>query len=338
MQSGKPGLLTTAKRIVLCAASALAAICLVSAAGQAQTFPEKAISLIVPFAPGGAADTTGRLMAEAMAKHLGQAVIVENAGGAGGTIGVAKVKQAAPTGYTIGLGHMGTHAASVGTYAKLPYDPRTDFDYLGLVATTPNIIFVRKDFPGETLADFIVYAREKKSDLKMGHSGIGAASHITCVLLFQLIGVEPTYVPYRGFGQTIQDLAGGRLDGSCDLVASVTSHVKAGTVKALVVATPERSPVLPNVPTAAEAGLPAFAAETWTGLYAPKGLPEAALARLREAVAKGLADPVYIEKLGLVGATVPKADALGGPAMLKLVISEVPRWVDILKKANVELQ
>jgi tripartite-type tricarboxylate transporter receptor subunit TctC len=338
MQSGQPGLLTTAKRILSCAASALAAICLVSAVGQAQTFPEKAISLIVPFAPGGAADTTGRLMAEAMAKHLGQAVIVENAGGAGGTIGVAKVKQAAPTGYTIGLGHMGTHAASVGTYAKLPYDPRTDFDYLGLVATTPNIIFVRKDFPGETLADFIAYAREKKSDLKMGHSGIGAASHITCVLLFQLIGVEPTYVPYRGFGQTIQDLAGGRLDGSCDLVASVTPHVKAGTVKALVVATPERSPVLPNVPTAAEAGFPAFAAETWTGLYAPKGLPEAALARLREAVAKGLADAVYIEKLRLVGATVPKADALGGPAMLKLVISEVPRWVDILKKANVELQ
>jgi tripartite-type tricarboxylate transporter receptor subunit TctC len=316
----------------------VAALTIMAGAAAAQTFPEKPISLVVPFAPGGAADTTGRLMAEAMAKHLGQPVLVENAGGAGGTIGVAKVKASAATGYTIGLGHMGTHAASVGTYAKLSYDPRTDFDYLGLVATTPNIIFVRKDFPGETLADFIAYAKEKKSDLKMGHSGVGAASHITCVLLFQLIGVEPTYVPYRGFGQTIQDLTGGRLDGSCDLVASVSPHVKSGAVKALVVATPQRSPVLPNVPTAAEAGIPAFAAETWTGLYAPKGMPEAALAKLREAVAKALVDPVYIEKLGNVGATVPKAEALGGAAMLKLVNSEVMRWVDIMKKANVELQ
>jgi tripartite-type tricarboxylate transporter receptor subunit TctC len=325
---------TSLRAVALTLAGALAVVAPVSA----QTFPEKSISLVVPFAPGGAADTTGRLMAEAMAKHLGQTVVVENATGAGGTIGVAKVKNSAPSGYVIGLGHMGTHAAAMGTYAKLPYDPRTDFDYLGLVATTPNIIFVRKDFPGETLADFITYAKDKKSDLKMGHSGIGAASHITCVLLFQLIGVEPTYVPYRGFGQTVQDLAGGRLDGGCDLVASVTPHVKAGTIKALVVGTPDRSPALPLVPTAAEAGIPAFAAETWTGLYAPKGLPEAALAKLREAVAKSLVDPVYVEKLGNVGATVPNAAALGGPAMEKLVASEITRWVDILKKANVELQ
>jgi tripartite-type tricarboxylate transporter receptor subunit TctC len=330
------GLRTATKRV-----GALVGVILATAfAGpvHAQTFPEKPVSLIVPFAPGGAADTTGRLMAEAMAKHLGQTVIVENAGGAGGTIGVAKVRNAAANGYTIGLGHMGTHAASVGTYAKLPYDPRTDFDYLGLVATTPNVIFARKDFPGETLAEFVKYAREKKSDLKMGHSGIGAASHITCVLFFQLIGVEPTYIPYRGFGQMVQDLAGGRLDGSCDLVASITPHVKAGTIKAFVVATPERSPVLPDVPTATEAGLPDFAAATWTGLYAPKGMPDAALAKLRDAVAKGLTDPVYIEKLGNVGATVPAGEALGGEAMLKLVNSEVARWVDIMKKANVELQ
>jgi tripartite-type tricarboxylate transporter receptor subunit TctC len=304
----------------------------------AQPFPDRPLTLIVPFAAGGAADTTGRIMADAMAKHLGQSIVVENVAGAGGATGSLRGKNAKPDGYTIGLGHMGTHAASVGINPRLAYDPRQDFDYLGLVSTTPNIVFVRKDFPANTLAEFTAYAKAKGKDLKMGHSGIGAASHITCILLFQIIGTEPTYVSYRGFGQTINDILSGSIDGSCDLVASVSGQVQGGSVKAFAVATPERSPVIPDVPTAKEAGMPEFAAETWTGLYAPKGLPPDVLAKLREAVAKSLADPATQERFLKIGATVPKPERQGGDAMLKLVESEVARWIDILKKAKLPEQ
>ena len=304
----------------------------------AQPFPVRPITLIVPFAAGGAADTTGRIMADAMAKHIGQAIVVENVAGAGGATGSLRGKNAKPDGYTIGLGHMDTHAASVGINPKLAYDPRQDFDYLGLVSTTPNIVFVRKDFPANTLAEFAAYAKSKGKDLKMGHSGIGAASQITCILLFQIIGTEPTYVSYRGFGQTINDILSGSIDGSCDLVASVSGQVQGGSVKAFAVGTPERSPVIPEVPTASEAGMPEFAAETWTGLYAPKGLPADVLAKLRDAVAKSLADPATQERFLKIGATVPKPERQGGDAMLKLVDNEVARWVDILKQAKLPEQ
>lgn len=303
----------------------------------AQTYPERPLTLIVPFAAGGAADTTGRIMADALSKHVGQSIIVENVAGAGGATGSQRGKNAKPDGYTIGLGHMGTHAASVGINPKLGYDPRKDFDYLGLVSTTPNIVFVRKDFPAKTLAEFASYAKEKGKDLKMGHSGIGAASHITCIQLFQIIGAEPTYVAYRGFGQTINDILSGAIDGSCDLVASVSGQVQSGAVKAFAVATPERSPIIPDIPTAKEAGMPDFAAETWTGLYVPKGLPPEVLAKLRGAVAKALAEPAVQERFLTIGATVPKANRQGGDAMLQIVTSEVDRWDIILKKAGVTL-
>ena len=316
----------------------LLGLAMACAPAAAQTFPERNLTLIVPFAAGGAADTTGRIMADAMSKQLGQSIVVENAAGAGGATGSARGKNAAADGYTIGLGHTGTHAASVGLNPKLSYDPRKDFEYLGIVSTTPNIIFVRNDLPVANLKEFVAYARTKGKDLKMGHSGVGAASHLTCVLLFQLIGVEPTYVAYRGFGQTINDILAGAIDGSCDLVASVSGQVQGGAVKALVVAADERSPAVPDVPTANEAGLPEFKAETWTGLYAPKGTPPAVLARLRETVTKVLAEPEVQQRFKSIGAEVPKADRQGGDYMLKLVIEEVDRWGAIVKKAGVELK
>lgn len=306
-----------------------------TASAQAGSFPERTITLIVPFAPGGAADTTGRIMADAMSKRLGQAVIVENVGGAGGAIGSAKVKHSRPDGYTIGIAHMGTHAASVAVTPNLQYDPRTDFDYLGLVSFTPNIVFFRKDLPANNLKDFIAYAREKGPNLKIGHSGVGAASYITCVLFFQLIGANPTLVPYRGFGQTVIDVMSGQIDGSCDLVASVSPYVKGGQVKALVLAADERSPAVPNVPTAAEAGLPDFNVQTWTGVYGPKGIPAPALATLRKAVEDSLNDPAVQKRFMTIGATVPKTDQRGGDYMLNLVKTDVARWLVIMQKAGV---
>lgn len=309
----------------------LAAIALIFAnMASAQDYPSRPITIVVPFAAGGAADTIGRIMADGMSKYIGQPVVVENVAGVGGAIGSARVKNARPDGYTIGLGSMGTHAASVSVNPRLPFDPRTDFDYLGLVSATPNTLFVRKDFPASTLKEYVAYAKAKGKDLKLGHSGIGSAPHITIVLLTQLIGVEPTMVSYRGFGQTINDILSGSIDGSCDLVAAVSGHIQGGAVKALVVADDERSPAIPAVPTATEAGLPDFKVETWTGLYAPKGTPPAVLAKLSEAIAKTLAEPASVKRFTGVGAAVPKLERQGGVYMQKLVESEVDRWRKIL--------
>jgi tripartite-type tricarboxylate transporter receptor subunit TctC len=322
--------------------AAVAALCAITwfttASAQAQTFPDRTISLVVPFAPGGAADTTGRIMADAMSRRLGKAVIVENVGGAGGSIGTARVKHSRPDGYTIGIGHTGTLAAAVAVTPNLQFDPRTDFDYLGLVSFTPNIIFVRKDLPANNLKDFIAYARAKGPALKIGHSGIGAASHITSILFFQLIGANPTLVPYRGFGQTVIDIMSGQIDGSCDLVASVSPYVKSGQVRALVVAADERSPAVPNVPTAAEAGLPHFNLQTWTGIYGPTGIPAPVLATLQKAVEDSLNDPEVQKRFATIGAAVPKAGQRGGAYMHSLVKTDVARWINIMEKAGLAVQ
>jgi len=303
-------------------------------AAFAQSFPERPITMIVPFAAGGAADATGRILAEGMGKALGKAVVVENVGGAGGATGTARVKNAQADGYTIGLGHTGTLAAAVTVMPKLPHNPKVDFSYLGVVATTPNIIFVRKDFPANDLKEFIALARQKKDELSFGHSGNGAASHITCLLFFGLIKASPTYVPYRGFGQTVNDIIGSKIDGSCDLVASVAGQAQAGLVKALVVASTERSATLPEVPTAVEAGLPEFQAETWTGLFVPKATPKPVVDVLEKAVAAALDDPEVGKRLATIGARAPAAEGRGGQAMQKLVVAEIDRWADILNKAG----
>lgn len=322
---------------VLPAVIAAATLATASCAAAAAPYPTRPVTLVVPFAAGGAADTTARILAEAMGKALAGTFVIENVGGAGGAIGTARVKNAEPDGYTIGLGHMGTHAAAVPINRRLPYDPRTDFNYLGLISTSPNTVFVRKDLPVGTLQEFIRYAKAKRSSLTMGHGGIGAASHVTCVLLFQLIGVEPTLVAYRGFGQTINDLLSGNIDGGCDLLASVSAQAQAGNLKVLVVAAAERSPTLPAVPTSKEADLPAFRTETWTGLYVPKGTPAPVVEALRGAVAKALADPAVQKRLTDVGATVPKPEQRGGAYMKDLVDREIATWTEVLTKANVRL-
>jgi tripartite-type tricarboxylate transporter receptor subunit TctC len=300
----------------------------------AQKWPERSITLIVPFAAGGASDVSSRIMAEAMAKQLGQSVIVENVAGAGGATGSLRGKNAAPDGYTIGFGHMGTHAAAVATNPKLPYDPRTDFDYLGIHLVTPNLMLVRKDLPAQTLQEFVAYARAKGKDLKMGHNGPGSLAHLTCVLFFQLAGVEPTFVVYRGFGQTINDILSGSIDGTCDLVASARGQVLGGSVRAFGLAAAERTPLLPDVPTSKEGGMPEFIAESWLGLYAPNGLPPAVRARLREAVAASLDDPLVQKRFPEIGGTVPRKEDRGGDRMLEIVKRDVVRWSEVVKKAG----
>ena len=322
-------------------AATLAAFALVAglAAGpaSAQNFPERNLTLIVPFAAGGASDVSSRIIGEAMGKALGQSIIIENVAGAGGATGSLRGKNAKPDGYTIGFAHMGTHAAAVTTNPKLPYDPRTDFDYIGIHLVTPHLMLARKDFPANNLQEFIDYAKKNGKGLKIAHNGLGALSHLTCVVFFSLIGVEPTYVVYRGYGQTVNDIMSGAVDGTCELIASARNHVMPGAIKAFGVATldGERSPLLPAVPSSKEGGLPEFKLESWLGLYAPKGLPPPVLAKLREALAKSLDDPEVQKKFLDIGGVVPKPADRGGDRMLELVKADVARWADVGKKTAI---
>lgn len=313
-----------------------AAALLVFGAGSAaaQQFPSRPITLILPFAAGGASDVSSRIMGEAMGKILGQSLVIENVAGAGGATGSLRGRNAAPDGYTIGFGHMGTHAASVATNPKLLYDPRKDFGYLGVHLATPNLLIVREDFPAQNLPEFIAYAKEKKKGLKIGHNGLGSLCHLTCLLFFQLIDGDPPYVVDRGFGQTINDILSGAIDGICDLVASVTGHVKGGSVRAFALATDQRSPALADVPTAAEGGLPAFKADSWLGLYAPENLPPAVLAKFPEAAVKALDDPTVRSKFLEIGGTVPKPEDRGGERMLQMINADVTRWSEVVRKAG----
>jgi tripartite-type tricarboxylate transporter receptor subunit TctC len=222
-------------RVVTIFTIAFATAVLVALRTSAEKWPERSITLIVPFAAGGASDVSSRIMAEVMS---------------------LRGKNAKSDGYTIGFAHMGTHAASVSTNPRLPYDPRADFDYLGIHLVTPNIMIVRKDFLADTLQEFVAYAKAKGKDLKMGHNGIGSLAHLTCLYFFQLAGVEPTYVVYRGFGQTINDILSGSIDGTCELIASAREYVVSGSVKGFGVAAVERTPLLPDVPTSKEGGMP----------------------------------------------------------------------------------
>ncbi|RWX74704.1 tripartite tricarboxylate transporter substrate binding protein [Neorhizobium lilium] len=298
--------------------------------GQAETFPEKPITIIVPFNAGGAADATGRILAEALSRQLGVNVLVENIGGAGGAIGTTRVKAAEPDGYTIGLGHIGTLAAAVPMNPKLQYDPRSDFRYLGLVSSSPNVLYVSKNHPSKTLQEFIAYSKAHKTGPAMGHGGQGAASHVACVMFFKQIGVTPNLVAYKGFGQTITDILSERIDGGCDLLASVAPHAKSGDLRVLAVAADKRSPILPNAMTAAEGGLPEFKTETWTGLFVPKDAPDAVVERLEQAIAAALEDAGVHDRLNAIGASLPEVGQRGGVYMQQLVGTEIDKWTSIL--------
>jgi tripartite-type tricarboxylate transporter receptor subunit TctC len=307
---------------------ACAIVGMAAGSAWAKGYPERPVTMIVPFNAGGAADATGRIVGEALSRELGANVVIENVGGAGGALGTTRVKTAEPNGYVIG--HMGTLAAAVPLNPSLKYDPRTDFEYLGLISTSPNVVYVRKNHPAKTLQEFIAYAKGPNGAPSMGHGGIGAASHVTCVMLFKLAGVEPNLVPYKGFGQTVSDILAERIDGGCDLLASVASQARSGNLRILAVAADNRSPLMPDAPSSAEAGLPEFKTETWTGLFVAKGTPAPIVERLRTAIAKVLKDDGVRQKLAAIGAVVPPEGQQGGAYMADLVGKEVGSWSSIL--------
>jgi tripartite-type tricarboxylate transporter receptor subunit TctC len=268
----------------------LAALCGVVAQAQAQAYPTRSITMIVPFAAGGPTDVISRIVTSHMAQTLGQSIIIENVVGAGGTTATTRAARAANDGYTLITGHMGTHAAAVPLYPSLAYHPEKDFEPVGLLAGTPILILARKDFPPKDLKEFIAYVKANEAKLNAAHAGIGSVSHVSCQLLNSVLDIKPTGVPFNGTGPAMNALVGGQVDYMCDQIVNAVPQVNAGTIRAYAVATPERNPSLSNVPTTAEAGLPAFQAQAWNAIFAPKGTPAPVIARLNEAVGKALND------------------------------------------------
>jgi tripartite-type tricarboxylate transporter receptor subunit TctC len=297
-------------------------------AAKAQNYPARTVTVIVPFAPGGPADITGRIVADIFARHLGQQFVVENVGGAGGTTGSLRGARAAPDGYTLVSGHMGTHAAAPALYPNLGYDPEKDVEPIGLIAEQPELLTVRKDFPANNLKEFVAYAKANESKLNMGHAGVG------CLLLNSAIGIRPTMVPFTGTAPVMNAILAGTVDYDCDPVLGPLPHIQAGTAKALAIATRKRSPLLPDVPTSFEQGLPEFDCAPFYALFAPKGTPKEIVDKLADALNKGLDEPAVQKRLADLGADIAEPKRRGPKALAELVKSEVARLTPILKAAS----
>lgn len=317
----------TPARTLLAGAFAL----LACAGAPAAEYPERNITLVVPFAPGGTSDIVARLVGEHMAKTLGQTIIVENDSGAGGTVAGRRVAQAAPDGYTLIIGTLGTHGAAPSQYPNLKYDPRRDFTPIGQTSEMPFVLVTRKDFPVATLKEFVEYIRANQDKVSEAHAGVGSEIHAACTLLQSVVGTKTARVAYRGGAPAINDLVAGQVDFGCTVLGTVAPQVQAGALKALAVTGPARVDVLEHVPTTTEAGLPGFQATTWTAVFAPKDLPPAIQSKLANALSKALDDPATRKKLLDLGAQIPDGKHRTPEALQRLVESEVTRWASVLK-------
>jgi len=300
---------------------------------QAQEYPARTVTVIVPFAAGGPADITGRIVADIFSRHLGQKFVVENVGGAGGTTGALRAARAAADGYTILSGHLGTNALAPAFYPNLGYDPQTDFSPIGLTAEYPELLVVRKDFPANNLKEFVGYAKANPEKLNVGHAGLGSVSYIGCLLLHAAIGIKPTMIPFTGTAPVLNAMLGGQVDYECDPVLGTLSQVQAGNVKALAVAARKRSPLLPDVPTSHEQGLPEFDIAPFYAVFVPSGTPQAVVDKLAAALSKGLDEEAVQKRLTELGADSVEQSRRGPTALADLVKSEAARLTPVLKAA-----
>ena len=300
---------------------------------RAQDYPARTVTMVVPFAAGGPADITGRIVADIFTRHLGQKFVVENVGGAGGTIGTLRAARAAADGYTILSGHVGTNALASAFYPNLGYDPQKDFEPIGLTAEYPELLVVRKDFPANNLNEFVAYAQANANKLNVGHAGLGSVSYIGCLLLNAAIGIKPTMVPFTGTAPVLNAMLGGEIDYECDPVLGTLTHVRAGTVKALAIAAKKRSAMLPDVPTSYEQGLPEFDCAPFYAVFVPNGTPKPVIEKLTEALNKGLSEESVQKRLADLGADIVEPGRRGPKALADLVRSESARLMPILKAA-----
>jgi tripartite-type tricarboxylate transporter receptor subunit TctC len=308
-----------------------------AAAQPAPPWPTSPLTLVVPFAAGGPMDTIGRIVAARLAEVLGQPVVVENVGGAGGMTGTARVAKATPDGYQLALGNIGTHAHNQTLYRHPLYNAASDFEPVALIAETPLVLIARKDLPADTLPEFIAYARANRDKMQFGSGGAGSATHISCALLNAAIGISPTHVPYRGGAPAMQDLIAGRIDYLCIDTPIALAQIEGKTVKAIAILTHGRSASLPALASAHEQGLTDFEASNWCGFFLPKGTPTAIVRRLHDATVATMDTAEVQAQLRRIGATVVAPERRSSDYLRNFVASEIERWAGPIRASGVSL-
>ena len=307
---------------------------LATAASAESPYPNRSITLVVPFAAGGPSDVIARLIGQSMSRTLGQQIVIESTIGAGGTAAATRVSRATPDGYTLLIHHLALVSAP-SLYGNLSYDTRTAFEPIGLVNTGPMVLVGRKTLQADSAAEFIAYMKKEGDRITMAHAGIGSNGHLCAILMSKAIGSKPVYVPYNGTGPAMNDVIGGQDDVLCDQTTNAVPQILGNSVKAYIVTSPERLDVLKDVATAREAGLPSLEMSIWHGLYAPKGTPPEAIDKLNKALAVALRDPFVVKRFNDVGTTLFPETEWSPQAHKKLFLSEIDRWSALLKEAGV---
>jgi tripartite-type tricarboxylate transporter receptor subunit TctC len=320
------------------AAALAAATFAFSLSANAQKFPGRSMTMVIPFAAGGPTDVLGRIVAGRMSEVLGQTVVVENITGAGGMTGSARVANAAPDGYQFVLATVGSAAQGQTLYKHPLYNTVTDFTPVILIANVPLVLETRKDLPVNNFKEFVAYAKENQAKMQFGSAGAGSATHLGCVLLNYVIGVNITHVPYRGTGPALQDLEGGRIDYLCDVMTTAKPPIDAGAVKGLAILDSKRSPALPNVPSAAEQGTPNLIAYTWNAIFLPKNTPEPIVKALHDAALAAMHTPAVRDRLTDLGAEIVSDDEATPQYLGKYVKSEIAKWAVPIKESGVSVE
>ena len=317
-------------------AVALAAACAIGGA-NAQDYPSRFVTLVVPLATGGSTDTIARIIAEGMRPHLGQTVVVENSPGAGGSTGVVRVARATPDGYTLQIGQWGTNVASGAVY-NLPIDLLKDMEPVALISTQPSLIVGKKDLPPNSLKELMAWLKENSGKISVGTSGPGSPSHVFGVFFQNAVGSKFNFIPYRSAGLSQQDLVAGQVEMIIDTPSTSGANVKGGLIKAYAIAGKDRSPVLPDVPTVDEAGLPGLYFYFWHAIWAPKGTPKDIIAKLNGAVVKAIADPATHKRLADIGQEFFPASMSSPEALAKFQKEEIEKWQPVIRAAGIRAQ
>lgn len=318
-------------------AAVLAVLLGLTGLAVAEDFPSRSMIMIIPFAAGGPTDVLGRIIAQRMGEVLGQTIVVENVGGAGGMAGSKRVADARPDGYTFEIGTVGTHAQNQSLYQHPLYNSVTDFTPVALIAEVPIVLIARKDLPVKNLQEFVAYAKANQAKMHFGSGGAGAASHLGCVVLNVAMGTDITHVPYKGGGLAMQDVIAGRIDIECEIMTTVKSHIDSGDVKALAILSKTRSPVEPNLPTALEQGLDAQA-YTWNAVFLPKGVPPEIVSKLNSAVVQAMKTPSVRDRLQGLGAQMVSDDRATPDYLAGFVKSEIAKWAGPIKASGVTVK
>ena len=322
---------------IIAYAAALGLLLALIGFANAQIFPDRTLTMVIPFAAGGPTDVLGRVMAQRMGEILGQTVIVENIGGAGGMNGGKKVADSKPDGYTMLLGTVGTQAQGQTLYKHPLYNALTDFTPVALIADVPIVLIVRKDLPVNNFKDFVTYAKANASKMQFGSAGAGSATHLGCVVLNTAMGTDIVHVPYKGTGPAMQDLIGGRIDYLCEIISTAKPQIDGGRVRALAIMTKERSPVEPNLPTTLEQGLD-VQAYTWNAIYLPKGAPADVVKKLNEAAIAAMTTPAVQDRLESIGAMVVAPDRRSPEYLGKFTADEIKKWEAPIKSSGVSVE